>query len=42
MAEPNDDVAIGKFDILATYTLAKGLLDGLSEEEAKGGEWSRP
>ena len=29
------DVAIGKFDILATYTYAKGLLDGLDEDEAK-------
>src|SRR3954471_16490041 len=29
------DVSIGKFDILATYTYAKGLLDGLPEEEAK-------
>jgi hypothetical protein len=30
-----DDVSIGKFDILATYTYAKALLDGLSEDEAK-------
>jgi hypothetical protein len=30
-----DDVQIGKFDILATYTYAKALLDGLSEGEAK-------
>jgi hypothetical protein len=29
------DVSIGKFDILATYTYAKGLLDGLDDEEAK-------
>ena len=30
-----DDVLIGKFDILATYTYAKALLGGLSESEAK-------
>ena len=30
-----DDVSIGKFDILATYTYAKSLLDGLDEDEAK-------
>ncbi|WP_165253350.1 hypothetical protein [Paludisphaera soli] len=30
-----DDVSIGKFDILATYTYAKGLLDGLDAEEAR-------
>ncbi len=30
-----DEVLIGKFDILATYTYAKGLLDGLTEDEAK-------
>ncbi len=30
-----DDVSIGKFDILATYTYAKALLDGLDDEEAK-------
>ena len=30
-----DDVSIGKFDILATYTYAKALLDGESEESAK-------
>ncbi len=29
------DVRIGKFDILATYTYAKGLLDGLDEDEAR-------
>jgi len=28
-------VSIGKFDILATYTYAKALLDGLNESEAK-------
>jgi hypothetical protein len=32
---PPDDVSIGKFDILATYTYAKSLLEGLSEGEAK-------
>ena len=36
MAKKNpDDVSIGKFDILATYTYAKALLDGLHEGEAK-------
>ncbi len=30
-----DDVSIGKFDILATYTYAKALLDGLDDGEAK-------
>jgi hypothetical protein len=30
-----DDVSIGKFDILATYTYAKALLDGSPEDEAK-------
>jgi hypothetical protein len=29
------DVSIGKFDILATYTRAKGELGGMSEEDAK-------
>ena len=29
------DVSIGKFDILATYTYARALLDGLDEDEAK-------
>src|SRR4051812_3525808 len=33
--EKPDDVSIGKFDILATYTCAKALLDGLDEDEAK-------
>ena len=33
--KPPDDVRIGKFDILATYTAAKALLDGLGEDEAK-------
>ncbi len=30
-----DDVSIGKFDILATYTYAQALLDGLDADEAK-------
>ena len=30
-----DDISIGKFDILATYTYAKGLHDGLDDDEAK-------
>jgi hypothetical protein len=29
------DVAIGKFDILATYVYARGLIDGLNDDEAK-------
>jgi hypothetical protein len=29
------DVSIGKFDILATYTYAQALLDGLAEDDAK-------
>src|SRR5262245_29034249 len=29
------DVSIGKFDILATYTYAQTLLDGMPEDEAK-------
>jgi hypothetical protein len=29
------DVSMGKFDILATYTYAKALLDGLDDDEAK-------
>jgi hypothetical protein len=32
---PHDAVSIGKFDILATYTYAKALLDGLDDDEAK-------
>src|SRR4051794_22908706 len=37
MAKKSDsgDVSIGKFDILATYTYARGLLDGLGDEEAR-------
>ena len=34
-AKPVEDVSIGKFDILATYTYAKALLDGSPEGEAK-------
>ena len=30
-----DDVSIGKFEILATYTYARALLDGLDDDEAK-------
>ena len=33
--KPAEDVSIGKFDILATYTYARGLLDGLEDEEAR-------
>jgi len=33
--EPSDDVSIGKFDILATYTYAQALLDGMTDDEAK-------
>jgi hypothetical protein len=29
------DVSIGKFDILATYTYANGLFDGLDDGEAR-------
>jgi len=32
---PSDDVSIGKFDILATYTYALALLDGKTDHEAK-------
>jgi uncharacterized sporulation protein YeaH/YhbH (DUF444 family) len=32
--EPHD-VSIGKFDILAAYTYAQALLDGLNDDEAK-------
>jgi hypothetical protein len=34
-SKPRRDVSIGKFDILATYTFAKALLGGLSEDDAK-------
>src|SRR3954451_809467 len=32
---PSDDVSIGKFDILATYTYAHALLRGMDDDEAK-------
>ena len=32
---PSDDVSIGKFDILATYTYAHALLSGMDDGEAK-------
>ena len=32
---PSDDVSIGKFDILATYTYAHALLSGMDDDEAK-------
>jgi hypothetical protein len=35
MGAVEDDVSLGKFDILATYTYARGLLDGLPDDEAK-------
>jgi hypothetical protein len=35
MKHRSDDVTIGKFDILATYTYARALLDGLDDGEAK-------
>jgi hypothetical protein len=31
----SEDVSIGKFDILATYTYAQALLDGMTDDEAK-------
>src|SRR3954469_11812427 len=30
-----DDVSIGKFDVLATYTYAKALLEGAEDSEAR-------
>lgn len=33
--QPPSDVSIGKFDILATYTYAQALLDGMTDDEAK-------
>ncbi len=33
--QPSENVSIGKFDILATYTYAKSLFDGLDGDEAK-------
>jgi hypothetical protein len=36
MVKPKpDDVSIGKFDILATYTYAHALLSGLDDDQAK-------
>ena len=32
---PSNDVSIGKFDILATYTYAHALLGGMDEDQAK-------
>ena len=32
---PSEDVSIGKFDILATYTYADALLSGMDDDEAK-------
>src|SRR6185312_8269681 len=34
-SKPRGDVSIGKFDILATYTCARALLGGASEDDAK-------
>jgi hypothetical protein len=33
--KPLDDVSIGKFDILATYTSVEALLHGTPDDEAK-------
>ena len=33
--QPSDDVSIGKFDILATYTYAHCLIGGMDDDEAK-------
>jgi hypothetical protein len=33
--QPPDDVSIGKFDILATYTYAHCLIGGMDDDEAK-------
>jgi len=33
--QSSDDVSLGKFDILATYTYAQALLDGMEDDEAK-------
>ena len=33
--QPHGKVRIGKFDILATYVYARGLIDGLNDDEAK-------
>src|SRR5690349_18111723 len=34
-SKSQDNVAIGKFDILATYTRAKAELSGMGQEDAK-------
>ena len=42
MAKPTlRKYAIGKFDILATYTYAKALLDGVPTTRRSSGAWSR-
>jgi len=33
--QPPHDISIGKFDLLATYTYAHALLDGMTDDEAK-------
>lgn len=33
--KPGSEISIGKFDILATFTYAKALLDGHSDDDAK-------
>jgi hypothetical protein len=33
--QPSENVPIGKFDILATYTYAQALLDDVDDDEAK-------
>jgi hypothetical protein len=33
--KPTDDVSIGRFDILATYTYAHALLNGFDDDQAK-------
>ncbi len=33
--QPREDVSIGKFDTLSTYTYAQALLDGMADDEAK-------
>ena len=37
--KPSDDVSIGKFDILATYTYAQALLDGSTTTRRSSGAW---
>jgi hypothetical protein len=34
-SQPQPEVSIGKFDILATYVYAHALVDGLEDQEAK-------